>query len=241
MTPTEQIAALEQAIGILQQERFRLPGEVQGPTPKNIIKTMNNTIHTDAPEVRALVARAFPGFNGKRYRVNVFQGPMGLESYWSGGSRDYWAFVALDRQDHGAAHVLENGPPFNPSVQKLTELPLGVALVLHHVGNFEYAAVYVRAENMNRLALPAPVELSKEEKIVLAATRSLKSSYGGIKNYRFTEAASYTKITLEQWETAKASCTSKGLLNKTGAITDAGRNAIGDARVSDEALKGGAQ
>lgn len=205
------------------------------PQQHNIITTMSNTLHVDTPEVRAIVSRAFPEYNGKRFRVEIFQGPMRLDSYWSGGSRDYWTAVRLN--DGATATVPENGTPWNPTLEQVEQLPENTALVQYHAGNFEYVTVYVRPESINHLMLPAPVELSRDEKIVLSATRCFKSSYAGIKNYRFSEANQSTGISLEAWDAAKASLIGKGLLNKAGAITDQGRNAIGDARITDEALR----
>jgi hypothetical protein len=68
--------------------------------------------------------------------------------------------------------------------------------------------------------------LTLPEKIVLVATSSLKSSYGGIPNFRFTQAKSETGITQADWDLAKESLTKKGFLNKAGAITTSGKNAL---------------
>ena len=60
---------------------------------------------------------------------------------------------------------------------------------------------------------------------VTHATCSLKSSYGGVSNYRFHEARRYTGITAERYEAAKASLIARKLLNKAGAVTVEGQNA----------------
>jgi hypothetical protein len=60
------------------------------------------------------------------------------------------------------------------------------------------------------------------------ATAGLKSSYGGIPNLRYYESHRRTGITQERWDNAKAACIAAGLLNKAGAITVKGRNAISD-------------
>lgn len=83
--------------------------------------------------------------------------------------------------------------------------------------------------------IPPKPALAWAESVVLAATRSLKSSYAGIKNYRFYEAHERTGITETEWDSAKAVCIQKGLLNRAGAITDDGRNAIEWTRL--ESLK----
>jgi hypothetical protein len=79
---------------------------------------------------------------------------------------------------------------------------------------------------MNQLALPPAGELLEDEKIVLAAIRSLKSSYAGIPNYRFHCVHKKTGITLERWNEVKESLTKKGYLNKAGAITPNGKNVL---------------
>lgn len=186
-------------------------------------------MYIDTPETKALVKRAFPDYNGRHIKVLPFQPPMNLTSYWSGGMRDY--FVAVQLTDGKTASVPENGTPFTPTVGELNELPENTVLVMHHYGPYEYCAIYVRPDNMNRLALPAPVELTRDQKIVLAATAGLKSSYGGIKNYRFHEAHAETGIGLMEWDQAKAELITRGLLNAAGAITNQGRNAIGDTRL----------
>lgn len=185
-------------------------------------------MNINTPEVREIVSRAFPQFNGRDYRIEPFQGPMSLASYWSGGNRDYFAGVNLASGQ--LAHVRENGTPWMPSVGELTALPTGAAIVQYHAGPNQFACVYVNADNLSGF-LPAPVELGRQQRIVLCATRSLKSSYAGIKDYRFHEAASETGITREQWDAGKAACIAAGLLNKAGAITDSGRNAIGSVQL----------
>lgn len=177
------------------------------------------------PEVMALVHAAFPEYKGKRINVESFRGPMTMQSYWSGGSRDYWSVVNMDTLK--SIDIPENGTTWNPAIGPLKELPLNGAVVRYTMGPHESVGVYVNPANLNQFLLPETTELSRDHKIVLAATSGLKSSYGGIKNYRFHEASERTGITLERWEAAKAQLVKDGYLNKAGAITDNGRNAIG--------------
>lgn len=188
---------------------------------------MSEAIHTNAPEVLALIKRAFADYNGKRVTVEVFQGPMTLHSYWSGGSRDYWAFVVMGHNGAQVGRVPENGTPWAPPLGELPSLPAGVALVQWTRGPHESVRVYVNPDNMNHLALPAPCELGIDEKIVLTATRELKNSYGGRTNIRFTEANEYTGITPDRWAAAQKALQSAGFLNHAFALTDKGRNAAG--------------
>lgn len=190
-----------------------------------------SAIHNDSPEVRNIVATAFPEYRGRRFTVQAFQGPMRLSSYWSGGSRDYFAFVNMGNAGL-VTHIPENGSPFTLGIDELVALPINVALVRYHRGPYEYVTVIVPAENLNRFALPASVPLEWAEQVVLAATATYKNSYGGLTNCRFREATRATGIDENQWSLAKATLTAKKLLNAAGAITDAGRNAVGDTRLS---------
>jgi hypothetical protein len=181
-------------------------------------------MYINTPEVRSIIARAFPAYNGRSISVQPFHGPMRLDSYWSGGSRDYWTAVHLATGQ--TAPVPENGTPFTPAIGQLEELPENTVLVCWSRvgGGTDYVTVYVRPENLTKM-LPAPVALTEREAIVIEYTCSYKNTYGGRTNIRFAEASERTGITVEQWEVAKASCIVRGLLNKAGAVTDAGRNA----------------
>ena len=186
-------------------------------------------LHISTPEVKELALKAFPDYRGKKFRVEGLElkAPRSLTSYWSGGHRDYWALVNLNNGK--VFHVPENGTPFvnrGKSFQ-IGCLPVGIALVhWSKSGYFESITISVHPNNLNRMALPPISELSENEKMVLKYTRSLKSSYAGISNYRFHEASRETGITLSVWEQTKASLIVKGLLNKAGAITESGRNAV---------------
>ena len=85
--------------------------------------------------------------------------------------------------------------------------------------------ILLRPENMAPL-LPAPTDLSWQERIVLLATSACKSSYAGIKDARFHEASRQVGITRLEWDAALAACQERGLLARNKAITDAGRNAV---------------
>lgn len=63
-------------------------------------------------EVREIGLAAFTSYQGRKFQVESLSGEMTLESYWSGGSRDYWCFVELAslRQTRP---VVENGTPFS--------------------------------------------------------------------------------------------------------------------------------
>jgi hypothetical protein len=80
--------------------------------------------------------------------------------------------------------------------------------------------------NSAHTLLPHPIELDWAGNVVLVATRHYKPSYGGVTNHRFREATRETGITQEEWDAAKVTLISRGLLKQSSAITDEGRNAV---------------
>lgn len=75
-------------------------------------------------------------------------------------------------------------------------------------------------------ALMAPDVLPPIQKAVLLATRMYKSSYAGIQDYRYYEMARQYPIGPDAWSGAKQSLIATKHLNKRGAITTTGINAV---------------
>ena len=188
-----------------------------------------DTIHTDAPEVKQ-IGRAV-GYSGRTYSVKPFKGPMDLTSYWSGGSKDSYSVINLDTLK--TVDVPQGGSGHGDVPYRVSTLPSNMAVVKHTTfqGKDLGITIYVNPDNLSKM-LPAPGEVSWAEKVVLSATRSYKSSYGGVKDYRFQEALRDTGITRQEWDEAKQSLIQKKMLNKAGAITNDGRNAIGNTNLS---------
>jgi hypothetical protein len=183
-------------------------------------------MNTKLPEVRELAHRAFPEYAGRRFQIEPFTSPIITTSCWNGGCRNYWCLVNLTTNKIWM--VPENGNPFinQGKAFKVGRLPENVALVRLYHGRFQAVTIYLNPANIRADMLPQKPKLEWAQSVVLAATRGLKSTYAGIKNYRFHEAHERTGITAAEWETAKSDCIAKGLLNRAGAITDDGRNAI---------------
>jgi len=181
-------------------------------------------LYTDASEVKEIIKHTFPEYNGKNISVSTFEGPMELRSYWDSGARDFWSIINLTT--NRSKTIPENGSPFIPKVFKISKLPPNFAVVQWSKGRYEQVIVYVNRDNLSKL-LPDKKEVSWAEKVVLCVTRSLKSSYGGVSDYRFKEALKDTGITKVEWDQAKTALISKGMLNKAGAITNDGKNVIG--------------
>lgn len=193
---------------------------------------MSQTIYTklNDPAVATLIGKTFGRLNLKQAAVVVHDAPgMSLTSYWSGGRKQDHMIVRL--ADMEVVRVPENGSGFSAADHAFgpagfpVELPApGYAVVSHTTGNYCAIAVHIHADNAVKM-LPKPIDLTWAEQVVLTATRSLKSSYAGIKEYRFHEAKQQTGITRAEWDVAKANLTTKGMLNGQGAITLDGKNA----------------
>ena len=170
----------------------------------------------------------FPDYRGKSFRVKAFVGPMNLTSNWGGGSRDYFALLSLATLR--TMPVPENGNPFSNGgkTERVEQLPPNCAVVEHSLfcGKDLGITIFVGQENLAKL-LPAPVAMTPDQKVVLAATVGLISSA------RFQEAEYHTGITRKVWDATKLELVAKGLLKPSGAVTDAGRNAIGDTRLAN--------
>jgi len=177
------------------------------------------------PYVDRIIKRCYPDYKGRKIVISTMI-PNQLESYWDGGSRTFYTFYELATEK--LLNIGSNHPFFEKDKPRLIEkLPRGIIIVAHTIfcGKDMGITIYANKEDIVPL-LPEPQELTENEITVLLYTRSLKSSYAGIKNYRFYEAHNRTEITIEEWEKAKENCIRKRLLRKNGSITPKGRNAI---------------
>jgi len=197
------------------------------------------TLTGKEPLVQRICSAAFPSYSGRKFRLDVAES-VDIRSYWSDGSRETFVFVDLATLSK-RVHVPSNGNGFDPDIRDASDvrIPDGVACVKHSIfcGKDTGLTIIVNPQTMNPALLPSTVELSRDERIVLAATAGLKSSYGGIKDLRYHEATRETGITRERWDTAKSSCIARKLLNSAGAITPDGRNAIGSTRLDSKDLR----
>ena len=167
-------------------------------------------------------------YTGKRYRLSTVppNTPMSYHAYWDGGSRTTYTFVNLDTWTTAPLPEGANNP-FNAVAHGTYTLPWNVGVLEHHIvrGQDMGLELRVRDDNATQMLPETPDTLTAHERIVLEYTASLKSSYGGIKNFRWSEANRRTGITLPAWNTAKTALIASGHLNKAGAITIKGRNA----------------
>jgi hypothetical protein len=186
---------------------------------------MLNTVHLrrSDPTVDALVRAAFPEFTGKNVIASIQDHVRFYGTMWEEGCRRQYVIVRLE----GLVTYPIPTAPFrrrSPRHEEPYKVPSGYVVVVHCVSRWEHIEIISPAENVSKL-LPPPAELSEDEQVVLVATCGLKSSYGGISNYRFHEARRHTGITPERYEAAKRSLIARKFLNKAGAVTPEGRNA----------------
>lgn len=181
--------------------------------------------------VNRIIKATFPGFTGTKVEAIVTDSVTMYGTMWDDGNRRTYQLLRLADMatipvpqecfgERSAAHHT----PFS--------IPDGVVVVVLNESGITKDGIEIHspAANISPL-LESNVTISEDEKIVLMATVGLKSSYAGIKDYRFSEAKQRTGITRDRWDAAKASLIDRKLLNKAGAITIDGRNVIGNERL----------
>ena len=187
-----------------------------------------------------LMNSAFPDYRGNKYKVRV-QTTVNVQSSWSGGSRDYYAFVNL--ADGRATNPVPAQSQFDRPISgaDCVTLPDGIGCVEHSIfcGKDMGLTLIVAPSNGPRF-LPSADELPELLALCLIATASLKNSYGGETDIRFKRVREYlasrwengaridTGITLSRadWDAAVADGINRGYLTKAKSITPNGRNAI---------------
>ncbi len=172
--------------------------------------------------VAALLNATFPDYNGKNIVATVSDTVRFYNTQWDSGSKRSYCIVKLNGLQ---VCSIAEAPFLKRDALYETDhaIPEGYVVVVHANCRWEHVEIIAPASAITPM-LPAPVDLTDDEKTVLIATRSLKSSYNGIPNYRFVEAKRARGITLERWEAAKTSLIDKKFLNKAGAITVEGKN-----------------
>src|SRR3990167_7016787 len=203
-----------------------------------------NTIHLHANETMAAMAEQAFGYTGRKFQVEARE-RVHITSYWDGGTRSYWAILTV-RQDASTQPtnaITTQGKPELRVVGECGGMGQPIGLDVEIDGNTIVAEqvifcgkdlgipFYVNPARLPQFPPASANELTREQRIVLIATRSYKSSYAGVGNYRYVEALRETGISAEDWERSKAECQQMGLLDKRGAITVEGRNVVGQTQL----------
>jgi hypothetical protein len=186
-------------------------------------------IYLEASQVPMHLRGSYTGRTFRAYVVTSVEMPADAGT-WSEGSREMWCLRRLsDGQSVNITDTYSAPWSGQRSDRKIAMVP-GVVAVTHSIshGRDVGLTIYVHPDDATKL-LPAPVDLTDHERIVLRATRSYKASYGGADRYTMAWRDAQGKLfpTKAGWAIAKESLIAKGLLDKRGALTVAGRNAIG--------------
>lgn len=153
---------------------------------------------------------------------------------WQDGSRERYLGMDLATGDR-AIGGFNRASPWDTSRRDTTvTIPPGRAVVRETIlrGKDMGLTFYITPADATPL-LSAPVELTEHERAVLKATAEFKSSYGGQSRYEMArDRASWNTAapafpTPAEWDAAKGALAERKLLTRAGAITPAGRNAIG--------------
>lgn len=175
-------------------------------------------VHLEArtlPDIaRRALAASFPSYKGRKFTLR-FEDQVEVNNIWQDGSKTDTVFVRLDNFERYV-------PPDTYRTGTLTvRIPEGIVAVQHTIFRGDDMGIdFIVPESASRLFPMPSAELTTDERIVLVATAELVSSA------RFAEANSKTGITQDRWSAAKATLIGRKLLNKAGAITPAGLNAI---------------
>ena len=184
--------------------------------------------HIEADEhIKKLIKATFPDYRGRRFKLHVSDAPINCASYWDGGSRSLYRFVKLDTLECTLEMPAQDRFDVKVAGLDCVLLPPGYACIEHSMfmGKDNGITIHIPPESAATL-LPPPIELTLPEKIVLVATRGLKPTYNGVKDFRYCEAHIQTCIWRTEWDEATMSLMNGDLLDRRGAIMPKGCNAI---------------
>lgn len=176
------------------------------------------------PELLHILIHTFPNYRGRKWEIQEMPEHMGINSYWDGGSRRYYAL--FDLSSNKSINMGDSHPFFDRTgnlVLIRDTCPINMILVENNIvqGKDHGIIFYIKPENLQKM-LPEKtnVQITWAEKVVLVATRSLKPSY------RIGNAMQDTGITAKEYMEGKESLIMKGLLDKRGAMTIDGKNLV---------------
>jgi hypothetical protein len=185
------------------------------------------TVYLDKLEgIAAKIAvSAFPGYKGKRFKIATASCFSPNLNHWEGGTRTYQVLISRRGErrqvpECGTMFVGSHGP---------IDIPPGFLIIEHSIfcGKDMGLTFLIRPDELDTLALPAPVDLTDDERTVLLYTRSRKSSYAGRDRQQMAWDDG-KRISPETWKVTQDALIAKGLLTKSTAITAKGLNAVSD-------------
>ncbi len=184
-------------------------------------------IQPNHPDVAKVCHAAFPDYTGRKVKIEYTDRPLDLRSYWDEGSRNYYAIVRLaDCQVMSVPEQSMNDRQI-AGVDTFV-LPAGYVVVAHVIfcGRDLGLTITCRTDAQKMLPTDEVDNLTDDEKLVLIATVSRKSSYAGVSDYRAHELMRKYHLSQTRIDTARESLRDKKMLTATNAITIAGRNVV---------------
>ena len=105
-------------------------------------------------EVEAVVDAAFPGYRGRKFKVQPAGSVTLGDTFWDGGSKSTYVAVRLSDGKASAANV---GLPWSGAEGKSFPLPAGIVVVEHSIfcGKDCGLRIYVNPADMPRMLPPA--------------------------------------------------------------------------------------
>ncbi len=176
-------------------------------------------IHIDRDSVPPAILAA-TGYNGRKFQVRPSESVTFRNLNWSGGTRSTYIAVSLSSGAIASASRANTLPPWaNPYEGQSYDIPAGVAIVerVMFCGKDYGLVIYANPADIAPL-LPAPIELTADESIVLECACAY------IAKARRSEAA-YQGVSPSRYDAALTSLVVKKLLTRAFGVTTAGRNA----------------
>jgi hypothetical protein len=147
---------------------------------------MQTAIHLEPSQVPTVLRGSYAGY---KYKVLVCESVTipATAGLWNSGSRDSYQGVELATGKRYPL-TMESEAPWGTRRDIEVQLDNGKAVVEHSIfcGKDMGLTFYIHPSNAIGL-IPAKVELTPYERLVLVATRSLKSSYAGRDRYQMAQ------------------------------------------------------
>jgi len=179
---------------------------------------------------KKIISICYPEYKGKKVYLST-NIPKQLNSYWDGGSKEYYVFYELSTGK--TFPVNSNHPMFERNNERdLEKLPDGIIIVNKRSFQGKEIGITLYANEKDFAPmLPQPEPLTEVEEIVLASTCK-KNSYAGETDLRFKSANRQFKMHRFEWDKAQENLIKRGLLRKNKSLSPKGRNAIINTRIN---------
>lgn len=177
-------------------------------------------VYLDAEMVPASLRGSY---SGKKFRAVVCESvtiPMDA-GLWEGGSRETYRAIRLSDSSCVALSKDNASPWSSERREQKFALESGIVVIKHtqFCGKDMGLTFYVHPNDAVRLLPASPEAMDVTLKTVLEIIRGYKPAYR-------QQYAREAQITQNQWDAALVGLLAMGFVNKAGAITIAGRNAV---------------